>query len=74
MNFCKTREVKDPIRANITDAGIDFFVPTDIKKTEFIDKQTNNVAYDLYGELLVKSITIYPHSRVLIPAGIHMNL
>ena len=31
MKFCKVRKVKTPIRANNTDAGIDFFVPEDQK-------------------------------------------
>ena len=29
MKFSKVREVKTPQRANLTDAGIDFFVPED---------------------------------------------
>ena len=29
MKFTKTRNVKSPVRANPTDAGIDFFVPED---------------------------------------------
>lgn len=29
MKFTKTRDVKSPLRAHLTDAGIDFFVPDD---------------------------------------------
>tara|TARA_R100001015_G_C4633938_1_gene199579 strand:- start:647 stop:1084 length:438 start_codon:yes stop_codon:yes gene_type:complete len=32
MKISKVREVKTPIRANSTDAGIDFFVPEDTKR------------------------------------------
>lgn len=28
FRFCKVREVKSPCRANATDAGIDFYVPS----------------------------------------------
>ena len=31
MKICKIREVKDPVRANTADAGIDFFIPEDFK-------------------------------------------
>lgn len=31
MKFLKTRDVKSPVRAHSTDAGIDFFVPNDFK-------------------------------------------
>ena len=29
MKYTKTKDVKSPVRANPTDAGIDFFVPND---------------------------------------------
>ena len=32
MKICKIRDVKDPVRANTTDAGIDFFVPEDFEE------------------------------------------
>ena len=32
MKICKIRDVKDPVRANVTDAGIDFFVPEDFEE------------------------------------------
>ena len=31
MKICKIRDVKDPVRANTTDAGIDFFIPEDVE-------------------------------------------
>ena len=34
MKFSKVRNVKSPIRANSTDAGIDFFVPDDFESLE----------------------------------------
>lgn len=33
IKFAKTRDVKDPKRANPGDAGIDFFIPNDFKET-----------------------------------------
>lgn len=32
LKFIKTKDVKTPVRANETDAGIDFFVPNDFKE------------------------------------------
>lgn len=32
LNFTKTKDVKSPVRAHPTDAGIDFFVPNDFDK------------------------------------------
>lgn len=31
LKFCKTREVKSPVRGHDTDAGIDFFIPDDFE-------------------------------------------
>lgn len=33
MKYTKVVNVKDPVRANPTDAGIDFFIPEDFKET-----------------------------------------
>ena len=33
LRYTKVKEVKNPIRAHSTDAGIDFFVPEDFKET-----------------------------------------
>ena len=33
MKFTKVRDVKSPVRAHNTDAGIDFFIPNDFKET-----------------------------------------
>ena len=32
LKFIKTKDVKTPVRANETDAGIDFFIPNDFKE------------------------------------------
>ena len=32
LKFTKTRDVKSPVRAHETDAGIDFFIPNDFEK------------------------------------------
>jgi len=36
MKFCKTRNVKSPVRGTPLSAGIDFFVPNDFPGTVFI--------------------------------------
>ena len=44
LNYTKTRDVKDPVRANATDAGIDFFIPNDY--TEIILAPQEDVLID----------------------------
>lgn len=34
LKFCKVRDVRSPARANVADAGIDFFVPNDFNEIE----------------------------------------
>ncbi len=41
LKFTKIREVKSPVRAHPTDAGIDFFIPTDLKFDNFTNQGTN---------------------------------
>lgn len=75
MKFCKTRDVKNPIRANSTDAGVDFFVPTDLNKDSFEDKPRQGVELafgDITGTLL--ELRLDPGGRILIPSGIHVRL
>lgn len=33
INYAKVRDVKSPVRAHSTDAGIDFFIPEDFEET-----------------------------------------
>ena len=75
--FKKTREVKTPFRANVNDAGIDFFLP------EMNPKMVNDLIAKNPGEKCLASsgdhtknpfIVIRPGARILIPTGIHTVL
>lgn len=74
MQFCTVREVKNPQRANSTDAGIDFFVPTDltIKDCEKLIVDKTAFLYDI--EYNLEQLNILPGGRVLIPSGVHVRL
>jgi dUTP pyrophosphatase len=76
MEFKKTREVESPIRAHKTDAGIDFFVPTDLKIGAMIEKNPKTTIYDYiiddFGT--VKKIKLKPGKRILIPSGIYCKI
>lgn len=73
MQFCTTRKVKKPCRANDTDAGIDFFVPEDLTIEDFKGKpQDGSECLFLNGNL--DSVRLDPGGRVLIPSGVHVRL
>jgi dUTP pyrophosphatase len=65
MFYTKTRNVKDPQRANATDAGIDFFVPE--HDDAFVAK-LNELNAGLY--VTKDFFEIGPHQGALIPAGV----
>ena len=69
LKFAKVRDVKSPVRGHRTDAGIDFFMPmfTDdfIRALEEKNPEVN------YGPDFIE---LAPHSDVLIPSGIKVNL
>ena len=76
LKFCKVRAVKTPCRAHATDAGIDFFVPEDLKKDEFLakcDVTKQYVHVNCDGDV-VKEIVLAPGQSVLIPSGIHVKV
>lgn len=73
FRFIKVREVVSPNRANPNDAGLDFYVPTNLYPSDIHDKNE----YDPNGYLLsinnkgfVDYITLKPGHRILIPSGI----
>ena len=82
MKFTKVREVRSPERANQGDAGIDFFIPyftVDFINALFKANSSNKI-YLMYqlddidltpGDMV---IVLMPHSRILIPSGIHVKL
>jgi len=77
IKFLKVREVKNPARANSTDAGIDFYVPTFTREfvADLFEKnkdtfQNLSISFDdgvMYVEL-------FPLSRILIPSGLKCKM
>ena len=70
MKYAKVREVKSLSRGTARSAGIDFYIPA--PTTKFISRLT-----ELNDDKIILSKTgfiIKPHSHVLIPSGICMNL
>lgn len=75
LRYNRIREVHSLTRANEGDAGLDFYVPVDLKPEEVYDKNPNG-GYQLtcFPDGKVKSIILKPHSRILIPSGIRVLL
>lgn len=71
--FCRVREVRIPSRANDGDAGLDFYIPTNLT-VEDLNKCNPNLRHiglssrDGY----IETITVYPQERILIPSGIRV--
>jgi len=85
LKICKIRNVKTPTRANPTDAGIDFYIPydllrTDMAKTFEITHPTVNgrspspqIDYD-YNTGYAKTIFLRPGDEILVPCGLKVNV
>lgn len=78
LKYCKVRKVKTLNRANIGDAGIDFYVPEDLTKEVMIDKIHNVTRSDIEmhcnADGFVEEFVLRPHQCVLIPSGIHVRV
>lgn len=74
FRFIKVREVVSPNRANPNDAGLDFYVPTNLVSEDIHAKnEFDSDGYDLdvhFGEAFVRHIALKPGHRILIPSGI----
>lgn len=74
FRFIKVREVVSPNRANPNDAGLDFYVPTDLKPQDIHSKNDFDCeGYKLWvpdNTLDIKEIHLKPGHRILIPSGI----
>jgi len=74
FRFIKVREVASPNRANPNDAGLDFYVPTDLYPEHIHSKnEFDSQGYDLnvsFGKAFVRHIALKPGHRILIPSGI----
>ena len=83
IRFTKVREVKAPTRANEGDAGLDFYIPTNLTVQQL--KQANLAAENItIGSLIgvgmvgcrtdhqgfITTLILGPHARVRIPSGI----
>jgi dUTP pyrophosphatase len=79
INYSKTRKVKSPERGTARAAGIDFFVP-EFDKTFLEELKTKNPDISSLRDgvyqivILTDRLLIGPGQRVLIPAGIKMNI
>jgi len=77
IKFLKEREVKNPGRANSTDAGIDFYVPT-FTREFLIDLFEKNK--DTFSDMSISFdngscfVDLPPLSRILIPSGIRCKM
>ena len=78
FRFIKVREVVSPNRANPNDAGLDFYVPTNLTSEDIHSKnEFDSGGYDLdipFSESFVRHIALKPGHRILIPSGIKRML
>lgn len=77
LKICKVREVKTPNRAHPEDAGIDFYVPTDIDVDTFIKKcdiTGDELEYKVNDNYNISEIILRPGESVLIPSGIKVKV
>lgn len=70
MKYSRTLDVKRPTRGTELSAGLDFYVPDDNDsfRETLLWKNPGSIVINQFG------ITINPHSHVLIPSGIKVNL
>lgn len=82
IRFTKVREVHSPTRNNQGDAGIDFYIPTDLKLADMQEKNPHISICDRgdfedhvtlsYRDGNVVDIYIGPKTRINIPSGIRV--
>lgn len=71
FRFTKVREVKSPTRHNEGDAGLDFYVPTDLTLGDLLLANPDPTAFSVsIKDEKVYTINIRPQSRIKIPSGI----
>lgn len=71
FRFTKVREVKSPTRHNEGDAGLDFYVPTDLTIRDLLEVNLNPSAFNVsIKDGKVKVIYLRPQERINIPSGI----
>lgn len=77
FRFIKVREVVSPNRANPNDAGLDFYVPTDLRVEDIDDKNTHDdkgyefkLSFERGMREVIDKFYLKPGHRILIPSGI----
>lgn len=75
LRYNRIREVHPLTRANEGDAGLDFYIPTNLSVQELRDKNGNDIPISVNPDNMhVTKIILPPHSRILIPSGIRVLL
>ena len=76
IRFIKVRDVKSPSRSNVGDAGLDFYMPSNLTTQDIIScnplKDDFHISLD--DNYHVSKIILNPHRRILIPSGIKILL
>lgn len=75
--FTKCRNVKTPSQAYSSPAGVDFYIPeydTSFRKDLEAKNQSSCYSLDISPNCDEITITIEPHGRILIPAGIKVDI
>lgn len=75
FRFIKVREVVSPNRANSNDAGLDFYVPTNLRVDDIdaingYDPDGYIISTDHQTNEVISFIELLPGHRILIPSGI----
>lgn len=76
LKYCKVREVKSIARAHADDAGIDFYVPTNLTIADMKPKMetTKNDLVVSVENGVITQFMLQPGESVLIPSGIHVKV
>ena len=75
FRFTKVREVKSPTRHNEGDAGLDFYVPTDLTLGDLLLANSDPTAFSVsIKDGKVSQINLRPQARIKIPSGIRVLL
>ena len=77
IDFVRTRNVKEPNKANLNDAGTDLYVP-EYDDEFFKDLKEKNegrkLSYEYNNDENKLTIKIAPGERILIPSGVKVNI
>lgn len=77
LEFYRSRDVQAPNRANQSDAGLDFFIPSNLTSKsldETFEMTGDKVTYKTDEAGFITEISIQPNQSVLIPSGIHVKV